>query len=131
MRLISKDFPWTIEIDMQKEVVKSSYGRSTSYAINVADVWKAIYNALQEPLLESEWALLMDSSWLERDSRRRGIEQAAQKRVGKSPVVRRVDWLGEKAVFRGLVKDDNFARHRMMPGMKWSADTWVVRFDKK
>jgi hypothetical protein len=133
MRLVSKEVPWTIEIDFKEKASIYPYGQNMSYAVNVGDVWKALHNALQEPLRDSEWALLLDgfSSWTERDARRRNIEQAAEKWSGKGPVVKRIDWLGDKTVFKGLVKDDSFARHRLMPGMKWCPDTWVVRFDKK
>lgn len=135
MRLISKDMPWSIDIDFRREASKQGgYGYGyVAYAVNVGDIWKTLYSAMQEPLRDSEWALLLDSSWSEREARRRNIEQAGSKRTiegGKGSFVRRLDWLGDKTVFRGLTKDDELARRRLMPGMQWCEDTWVVRFDR-
>ncbi|KIJ60016.1 hypothetical protein HYDPIDRAFT_117687 [Hydnomerulius pinastri MD-312] len=40
----------------------------------------------------------------------------------------RVDWLGSKVVFAGLVRDTAFARSRLFPGTEELPETWVVRF---
>ncbi|KAF8837677.1 hypothetical protein BDN67DRAFT_983066 [Paxillus ammoniavirescens] len=45
--------------------------------------------------------------------------------------VLRVDWLGSKVLFGGLVRDDWFARSRLFPGtIEGSLETWVVKFCK-
>ncbi|KIK82240.1 hypothetical protein PAXRUDRAFT_832330 [Paxillus rubicundulus Ve08.2h10] len=45
--------------------------------------------------------------------------------------VLRVDWLGSKVLFGGLVRDDGFARSRLFPGTtEWPPETWVVKFRK-
>jgi hypothetical protein len=45
--------------------------------------------------------------------------------------VLRVDWLGPKVLFGGLVRDDGFARSRLFPGTtEGPPETWVVRFRK-
>lgn len=44
MRLICKNFPWTIEIN--------------EGWVYCARVWDAVYSALQQPIKPSEWALI-------------------------------------------------------------------------
>ncbi|KIJ11795.1 hypothetical protein PAXINDRAFT_157184 [Paxillus involutus ATCC 200175] len=45
--------------------------------------------------------------------------------------VLRVDWLGSKVLFGGLVRDDWFARSRLFPGTtEEPPETWVVKFRK-
>ncbi|KAF9227011.1 hypothetical protein BS17DRAFT_440895 [Gyrodon lividus] len=44
--------------------------------------------------------------------------------------VLRVDWLGSKVLFGGLVRDDDFAHRRLFPGTEGPPETWVVKFRK-
>jgi len=110
MRLISKSFPWSIDI-------------MYTPLITCEMVWDAIYAALQEPLADSEWGLLLD-----REETRQRVERAAKKRSDRDKILKRIDWLGEKTLFKGLEKDEAFQRLRLIPGADPCAETWMVRF---
>jgi len=113
MRLISKSFPWTIDID-------------SGSPITVGDVWDALYYALQEPIVNSEWGFIArDVKLKER------VENAMAQRVAADPMAdkqpKRIDFLGETTLFRGLEKDDEFAKAMLLPGVKAWTETWVVK----
>jgi len=112
VRLISKAFPWTID-------VKSSNG-----VITCEHIWDAIHAALQEPLADSEWGIAV----VDRD-RRDAILKAAKKRGEKDNDVRlkRIDWLGDTTLFRGLEQDGEFEKERLLPRNQGCPETWVVR----
>lgn len=97
-----------------------------SGGVTCGDVWKALHSALQEPLKDSEWALVNGTSgeW----SRRQRVEEAAAARTSGDTELLRIDWLGEETVFRGLDREDDFARRRLLPGGEECEETWVVRF---
>ncbi len=123
VRLISEEFPWTIDIS-----VRSGHGGG---AVTCGDVWRGIHYALQEPLTQSEWAILMsnkDSSagWNERF---RNVVQGMRGREPRIP--RRVDWLGRNTVFWGLAQNGEFALKMLRPGTKPCRHTYVVNFVKK
>ncbi|KAJ7594527.1 hypothetical protein C8J56DRAFT_440326 [Mycena floridula] len=111
MRLISKHFPWSIEIN-------------ASPAITCEAVWDSLYSAMQEYLADSEWGLL-------EDKQRESIVKAAKKRVeGNSDGdkrLKRVDYLCGDTLFQGLYKDEGFATDRLLPGLKPCPETWVVK----
>jgi len=112
MRLISKAFPWTIEI-------------KSPTAITCELVWDALYAALQEHIADSEWGLIIG------DKKERGAtEKAAKKRaeVDSDKRLKRIDWLGDATSFKGLEKDDDFEKLRLLPGSEGCSDTWVVLF---
>ncbi|KAL0956779.1 hypothetical protein HGRIS_002899 [Hohenbuehelia grisea] len=115
MRLISKHFPWTIEIMLQMPVTCEI-------------VWDALHAALQEPIADSEWGMLAisDKSKKQRDA----MEAAAKKRVEAGDPdkrLKRVDWLGGTVYFKGLEQDEEFEKLRLMPGGKPSPETWLVK----
>jgi len=64
VRLISKAFPWTIEI-------KSSHGSITCELI-----WDAIYHGLQQPIADSEWGMVV----VDKELRERILKAAKKKR---------------------------------------------------
>ena len=111
MRLISNEFPWMIEIE--------------SYTfITCGDVWDALYVALQEHIADSEWGLII------RNEKQRGrIEKAAKKRreTDLDWQLKRIDWLGDATLFKGLDKDDDFEKLRLLPYSEGCSDTWVVQ----
>ncbi|EIN11754.1 hypothetical protein PUNSTDRAFT_31594, partial [Punctularia strigosozonata HHB-11173 SS5] len=116
MRLISPEFPWSVDIKVQ----------GGGQVITVEAVWEALYKALQEPLADSEWGMIvLDENNLER------MEFAARKRRDKegsnAPRYKRVDWLGDGVLFKGLVRDEGFERRRLLPGSEKCAETWVVK----
>ncbi|KAI0084913.1 hypothetical protein BDY19DRAFT_968829 [Irpex rosettiformis] len=119
LRLISRDFPWAIEID-QRESIKCS------------DVWKAIYESFQSPIERDEWAIV---DFLQDKDQMYQIERACRKRLERSPNedsrVRRVDWLSGRTEFRGLYRDDEFVNRRHPPGNDTDGiETLVVRMGR-
>jgi len=114
LRLISKAFPWTIDIDSPVPVTCEA-------------VWEALYHALQEPIADSEWGLILSIK-----KQREVVEKAAKKRLeedrGGEVKLRRIDYLGEATMFKGLDRDDDFEKLRLLPSAKGCPDTWVVSF---
>lgn len=108
VRLISKMFPWSIDIHSPVQVT-------------LADVWHALYAALQEYIVDSEWALISDNK-----SKRESIEKAAAKRP-EDRKLKRIDWLGEHTLFKGLERDESFEKTRIMPGTAPCVETWLVK----
>lgn len=64
------------------------------------------------------------------DKRRKIIEEAAKKRTegDNDKRFRRIDWLGETVMFKGLDKDEEFEKLRLLPGNQACPDTWLVKF---
>lgn len=109
--LVSHDFPWTIAIST-----------TNGQPLTVIDVLEALYESLHKEVRRSEWALAIDVQ--------RYLMMKANKNRRKSTVamgIRRVDWLGSRCIFKGLEKDEELTRKRLMPGDQPS-DVWVVRF---
>ena len=114
VRLVCKNFPWTVE-------VKDEW-------VFCARVWDAIYNALQKPIKRSEWALIAH------DERKMSeIKRARDKRLERNPeddqCPKRIDWLGEMTLFRGLERDEAFAKKILLPGKEENVETCVIRLD--
>ncbi|KAF5357299.1 hypothetical protein D9758_005876 [Tetrapyrgos nigripes] len=112
MRLICKSFPWTIDIV------------TTQSPITVEAVWEAMYAGLQEHLHDSEWGFACQDKKL-----RETIEKAAEnRRKGDGDkVLKRIDWLGEATVFKGLEKSEEFEKVRLFPGSPPVAETWIIK----
>ncbi|KAG5643384.1 hypothetical protein DXG03_000998 [Asterophora parasitica] len=114
-RIISKAFPWSIDIDSSPNFVTCDH------------IWEALYQTLQEPIVDSEWGLLINIK-----KQREVVEKAAKKRMDANRAdevkLRRIDYLGEATMFKGLDKDDEFEKSRLLPGAKGCPDTWVVSF---
>ncbi|KAI6037577.1 hypothetical protein EDC04DRAFT_2125686 [Pisolithus marmoratus] len=113
IRIISRSFPWTLDIPAP---------------VTCAAVFDGLYKMLQEPLADSEWGTvcILDKS------RRETIEKAAKARAerDKEKKLKRVDWLGDVTTFKGLEKDDEFEKKRLLPEMAPCPETWVVKFGK-
>ena len=125
MRLISKDFPWQLEIN-----------QTSHYPITCENIWVGLHAMLQEPIADSEWALVVLGFGDRR--KREAIERAAERRRDKARArgdskgakdraLKRIDFLGEDVIFRGLEKDDDYAKKRLFPTEQECAETWVVR----
>lgn len=113
LRIISRDFPWTLEVSNRKQSV-----------LSCADVFSAIYVGLSVPLTSSEWTLADDT-------KKSSIIRANRNRRGGSVSLgrlRRIDWLGSKVYFKGLTKDDGLGRERLLPEDELWPDTWVIKF---
>jgi len=100
MMLISKDFPWSIDINARGN------------PITCDNIWTALHVALQEPIVDSEWGVIS----VDKD-RMRKVERAAKRRQevekDRSKKLKRIDWLMEGFVFKGLEKDEEFAKRRL------------------
>ena len=113
IRLISKDFPWSVDI------------KTTGHPVTCDDVWNALYAALQQPLADSEWGALSHDP-----SNARKVQKAAKQRqseVDKDKNLKRVDWVTDSFIFRGLEKDDDFAKRRLAYVDNECEETWVVK----
>ncbi|KAF7305961.1 C2H2-type domain-containing protein [Mycena chlorophos] len=111
IRLISKAFPWSVEV-------------KSGVPITVEGIWDAIHTALQQHIADSEWGIIISDKKL-----REAIEKAAKKRseTDADPLLKRVDWLGTQTVFKGLDKFEEFTEMRLLPGMEPCTETWVVK----
>ncbi|KII92633.1 hypothetical protein PLICRDRAFT_479011 [Plicaturopsis crispa FD-325 SS-3] len=124
MRLISRAFPWAIDIKLPAGVVTCEI------------VWAAVHDALLAPVADSEWGCLCmgmgaGMGGKEGKERREAVEKAAkarEKRDGEKRM-RRVDFLGGETVFRGLERDAEFEKARLRGGLGnvEIAETWVVK----
>ncbi|KAH7889102.1 hypothetical protein F5I97DRAFT_1775033, partial [Phlebopus sp. FC_14] len=137
LRLISEDFPWSFDLD--PDIDGRLAGDPT--IITCLDILLSLYAALQKPLGDVEWGSADDR-------RRASILRARERRLRVAPTttiyptnilssaptvarsnrILRVDWLGSKIAFGGLVKDDEFARRRRLPSSEAAPETWVVKF---
>jgi len=112
VRLISKDFPWSIDI------------KTNGHPVTCDDVWNALHNALQQPLADSEWGTLSHDH-----SKAKKVQKAAKQRQSegdKDKALKRVDWVADHFIFRGLEKDDDFAKRRLVYVESECEETWVV-----
>ncbi|KAF7985077.1 hypothetical protein HWV62_8947 [Athelia sp. TMB] len=112
LRLISRAFPWTIEVHPPMGGM-----------ITCETVWDAIYYALQEPLADSEWGVVVGGMGDKEKERREAIIKAAERREKKEAKdgggrLKRIDWLGDVTLFKGLEKDEAFEKARLLPRMQ-------------
>ncbi|KAG1736013.1 hypothetical protein EDB19DRAFT_1723142 [Suillus lakei] len=147
IRLISRDFPWAFDIG-------PSAGEEN---VTCLDVIAMLHAALQCSLTDTEWGAVGDhkrASLMRACGRRLRIQPALQgssnfatrtghtvnfapgtdaqhhRPIRREPLLLRVDWLGSRVAFLGLVKDDEFARSRVIPGGGQPPETWVVKFQR-
>ncbi|KAG6874512.1 hypothetical protein C0995_010422 [Termitomyces sp. Mi166 len=110
MRIISKAFPWTIDIN-------------SHVPITCEMVWEGLYQGLQQPIVDSEWGMLCSMKRTQREA----VEKAAKKRRDANPEdkqpLKRIDYLGEATMFGGLGQDEEFAKLRSFPGSAAVPDT--------
>ncbi|KAK1222046.1 hypothetical protein PQX77_015145 [Marasmius sp. AFHP31] len=111
LRLISKAFPWTIDIVVQGPITCEM-------------VFDALHSGLQQPLVDSEWGFIAADKKL-----REATEKAAKARSEKDgeKAIKRIDYLGDNTRFKGLEKVEDFEKARLLPGKKAVAETWVVK----
>lgn len=113
IRLISKDFPWSIDV------------KTGGHPVTCNDVWNALHAALQQPLADSEWGALSHDA-----SRAKKVQKAAKQRqseIDKDKGLKRVDWVTDYFIFHGLEKDDEFAKRRLAYVDSECEETWVVK----
>jgi hypothetical protein len=111
------------------------------------DVWNILWSELHQPLTDADWGfirMLGSSKWdeVERAAIARRVLEGKPRHGGR---VRRVDLLvffhafpnlsysliksrlGDKCIFLGLERDDDFARRRLLPGENTGPETWMVK----
>ncbi|KAF9793122.1 hypothetical protein BJ322DRAFT_100679 [Thelephora terrestris] len=114
VRLISKDFPWSIDI------------KTPGRPVTCDDVWNALYTALQQPLADSEWGVLSHDS-----SKAKKVQKAAKQRQSEIDKdkggPKRVDWVADSHIFRGLEEDDEFSKRRLAYVDSQCDATFVVK----
>ncbi|KAG2031469.1 hypothetical protein BDR03DRAFT_972554 [Suillus americanus] len=139
IRLISSNFPWAFDIS-------PSAGEEFVTCLNVLST---LHAELQRPLTEIEWGTAGDNkraSLIRARDRRLWMQLALhgssnsaartrptvsfERPVQREPLLLRVDWLGSRVAFMGLVKDAAFAKRRFVPGGGDHPETWVVKFQK-
>lgn len=146
IRLISQDFPWAFNIGPEPSAAEQG--------VTCLDVLTTLYIALQRPLSDTEWGAAAEDKQASlvrardgrlnlkpalRGSSSTGACTTPRPRVRfasdvdmqparQEPSVLRVDWLGSRVMFGGLVKDEAFARRRLIPGGREPPETWVVKF---
>ena len=125
VRIVSKAFPWTLDVRGRPGEV-----------LTVGTIWDALHALLQEPVADSEWGAVLVYD----KGKREGILKAAKERIeherkqgkpgaGAVPL-KRIDFLGEHTLFRGLERDETFEEHRLLPGAKAAAEIWVAKMGK-
>ncbi|KAJ7187884.1 hypothetical protein C8R46DRAFT_1052962 [Mycena filopes] len=112
VRLISKAFPWTIDIMSHTPVTCEA-------------VWDSLYAALQQYMEDSEWGMVVNTDKKLRES----IEKTAKKRNESDPDKRlkRVDFLGANTIFKGLDRMEEYTEQRLLPETEACFETWVVK----
>ena len=111
IRIISKDFPWSLEIGPKPR------------ALTASEVLHHLYDLLQKPFDDSVWGAVDDG-------KRDVIEQAWKRREDDENKMKNVDWLGKRYMFKGIYRDEKFAAKRLTPGGTIVTETWVVSFVK-
>jgi len=119
VRIISKAFPWTVDVRAPNGLV-----------VTCGVILEGLHAMLQEPIADSEWGIVVHDK-----PKKETIEKAAKARHGKEKEkkdmrLKRIDWLGETTAFRGLERDEEFVKKRLLPGMETCKETWVVKFGK-
>lgn len=94
--------------------------------VTCEDVWESLYAALQYPIVDSEWGFII------KDTKQKEVMEAAmKKRIEGDPNAdkrpKRIDFLGNVTLFRGLGKDDDFIKLRLMPHSPVCGETWVIK----
>lgn len=107
IRIISPDFPWTIEIGPKYQGITSS------------EVLHALYDLLSSDLEDSTWTLASER-------KRASIVRAWKRRSDPGPRIRKVDWLGTHYMFKGLYRDAAFKQRDQRPDTEDVPDTLLV-----
>lgn len=126
MRLVSKEFPWQMDIQ-----------RGVNTSITCENIWHGLYLMLQEPIADSEWGMLCLPAF-GGSKKREAVERAAERRRermrargdhkgSKDKTLKRIDFLGVDVVFRGLEKDDDYAKKRYFPTQDECEEVWIIK----
>lgn len=140
LRIVSAEFPWVINVavdedghvDRRREGGRGSRG---AY-VRVGDVWKALHKALQKLVDDDEWAMAGQvAARGNKDEPHARMERALERRQrsgDRDYVFRRVDWLGRRTKFTGLVKEEQTVKEVSIPDRRkkeeGDVDVWVAKF---
>ena len=110
IRIISKDFPWSLDLGPKKR------------ALTASEILHGLFDLLQRPFDDAIWGAIDDS--------KRSVIERAWKRREEGEVIKNVDWLGKRYIFKGFYRDEKFVAKRLVPGTSIVSETWVVSFAK-
>ncbi|KAG8214217.1 hypothetical protein J3R82DRAFT_11012 [Butyriboletus roseoflavus] len=116
VRIISKAFPWSVDIRAP-----------TGSVVTCSAIFEGLYAMLQEPIVDSEWGIVVHDK-----SKKETVEKAAKARSEKDrdACLKRIDWLGETTAFKGLERDEEFEKKRLLPGTQPCKETWMIKFGR-
>jgi len=126
IKIISKNFPWEVDVESDRQ----------GAPITVEDVVNTLHETLDKHIASSEWWIVTDevrsrvAKQYERNcdaspsgsGRHRG---EVEKPRHKSEGVRRVDWLLDNFIMKGLEKDENLIQKRV-PDKSMRENTWCL-----
>lgn len=116
VRLVSRDFPWTIDIH--------PHVRSRVPYVTCGDILYGLYEYFWLDMDAVDWRFVLG---LEEDQQK-AVKDTIELRIrGNGSVAKKIDWLVKKVLFRGLIKDDDFAQSLLPPGHQLYPYTYVVK----
>ncbi|KAF8907816.1 hypothetical protein CPB84DRAFT_1767644 [Gymnopilus junonius] len=98
--------------------------------ITCFDVWKGLFESLHQPIVDSEWGFIANQNQngaLDRVEAAKKKRQEADRNSPGHPL--RIDYLGDLTQFRGLEKDDDYAKKRYLPSHQAPKcdENWMVK----
>ncbi|EGO04137.1 hypothetical protein SERLA73DRAFT_175920 [Serpula lacrymans var. lacrymans S7.3] len=120
MRITHPAIPkWPIDLEYHYDNSGSSYTATAPLPITLADVLQAIHYALHKQISHRDWAelTLSEETAIARAYTRRCRSVPSSAQVEASQGVKRVDYLKDKFMFRGLVRaqdEDGFYHWKMI-----------------
>lgn len=126
MRLVSADFPWTIDIDTENPTEDDQFRAGTPITVSI--LLHKLHAALRSRMTSSEWLLC-------NKAKRAALSKAFKERCGTSgPDFENglcwVDFL-PNTWFYGLTKDDKVVDEVLMGRKNEVYETWVIVFGAK
>lgn len=109
--ILSKYFPWSIEIGPKER------------AITASDVLHELYDLLHKDLDDAVWGMSDENT-------RAAILRARDLRDPGDERLKNVDLLTKRVMFQGLYRDEKFLRQRIQPGSQQVVETWLVELTK-
>lgn len=117
VRLVSHDFPWSITI--------RPFSSAHLRYVTCGDILYGLHRFLDQRMDSLDWRIIL----FQDEDTREALQAMMDKRVEDNPTyqAKKVDWLQNKFFFRGLVKDDDFAKTLLPPGREIHPHTYVVK----
>ncbi len=111
IRILSKFFPWSIEIGPKER------------AITASDVLHELYDLLHRDFDDAVWGMSDDNT-------KTATLRAKELRAPTEEKLKNVDLLAKRVIFQGLYRDEKFIKQRIQPGSQEVIETWLVEFTK-